>query len=101
MPIDKLPKSVRICLWSYDTSKINISKPHDRFRIILNILNHGNNEAIDWMQINFTERQIKETIKKSYASEWFKWRLKRWSNFYQVSPKWKTRIKYILSREKS
>lgn len=36
----KLPQAVKICLWSYDTNKISLSNPDDRFRIILNILNH-------------------------------------------------------------
>jgi|GEM_PF-264571 len=97
----QLPQAVEACLWSYDTDKISISNPHDRHRIILNILNYGTEETADWAQANFTERQIKETIKKSYASEWFKWRLKRWSDFYKVSPKWKTRIGYLLSQDKS
>ncbi len=97
----KFPQAVKVCLWSYNSDKMSISNSHDRHRIILNIFNHGTKEATDWAQANFTEKQIKETIKKSYASEWFKWRLKCWSDFYKVSPKWKTRIEYLLSKERT
>ena len=96
----KFPQSIKMCLWSYDTSKMSLSNPHHRFRIILNILNHGTEEDAKWMQDNCTERQIKETIKKSYASEWFKWSLKRWSDYYKVKPKWKTRLEYLVRHEK-
>lgn len=98
--MNKLPQSVKICLWSYDTSKMSLSSPTDRYMIILNVLNHGTENAIRWLLQNFSEKEIKQAIKKSYASAWFKWILKCWSQFYKVSPKWKTRIEYILNREK-
>ncbi len=96
----QLPQYVRVCLWSYDTSKINPKDKDDRHLLIFNCLNYGNENAIKWAQENFTEKQIKAVIKKSYASAWFKWSLKRWSDFYKVFPKWRTRMEYILSKEK-
>ena len=97
----KFPKEVKVCLWSYDTDKMSLTSPTDRNMIILNVLNHGTENATEWLLENFKEKEIKEAIKKSYASAWFKWRLKRWSQFYKVSPKWKTRIEYIWSKEKT
>ena len=97
----KFPKAVKVCLWSYDTNKMSLSNPDDRFTLIFNVLNYGSETATQWLQEHFSEKEIKEVIKKSYASAWFfKGRLKHWSQFYKVSPKWKTRIEYILSREK-
>jgi hypothetical protein len=96
----ELPQSVKICLWSYDTSKINPRLKGNRHLLIFNCLNYGTENAINWVQENFSEKQIKAVIKKSYASEWFAGRLKRWAEFYQVKPKWRTRSEYIMRNEK-
>ena len=47
--MNKLPQAVKICLWSYDTTRIDLSSPEDRFRIVLNILNRGSRHAVDWL----------------------------------------------------
>ena len=86
------PPAVKVCLWSYDTSKMKLSNPYDRFRIIINVLNHGTKEAVDWLKKNFSEKEIKDTIKKSIASEWDRKSLNFWSLIYRVSPKRKTRF---------
>lgn len=99
--MSKLPQTVKVCLWSYDTDKINLSNANDRILIIMNVLNYGSEDAIKWLMENFDDKEIKATIKKSYASAWYKWRLDRWTQYYKVSPKWKTRIEFILSKEKN
>ncbi len=96
----ELPQSVKVCLWSYDTSKINPMLKGNRHLLIFNCLNFGTEDAIKWVQENFSEKQIKSVIIKSYASEWFAVRLKRWAEFYQVKPKWRTRGEYIMRNEK-
>ena len=72
----------------------------NRHLLIFNCLNYGTEEAIAWVQENFSEKQIKAVIKKSYASEWFAARLKRWAIFYQALPKWRTRNEYLMRDEK-
>lgn len=88
----KLPKAVKICLWSYDTNKISLSNPDDRFRVIFNVLNYGAREAVDWLWENFSEKEITDTIKDSIESEWDRKSLNFWSLIFQVSPVKKTRF---------
>lgn len=96
----ELPQYVKVCLWSYDTSKINPMLKEHRHLLIFSCLNYGSENAIKWVQENFSEKQIKAVIKKSYASEWFSNRLMRWAKLYMVMPKWRTRIEYIMRNEK-
>ncbi|MFA6922897.1 MAG: hypothetical protein WC223_01465 [Bacteroidales bacterium] len=88
----KLPQAVKVCLWSYDTDKINLSNPNDRHRIILNVLNHGTKKAVEWLWENFSKEEIAETIKNSIASEWDRKSLNFWSLIYRASPTRKSRF---------
>ena len=82
----KLPDAVKACLWSYDTEKMSISDPDHRFRIIMNVLNHGKMEAVEWLWKNVSEEDIKGAIQNSYGSEWNKPSLSLWSLIYGVRP---------------
>ncbi len=82
----ELPQSVKVCLWSYDTDKIDFSNSQDRYRIIMNVLNRGTMEAVQWLWQNFSEKEIADTIQESYESEWNKASLKLWSLIYKTSP---------------
>ena len=82
----QLPQSVKACLWSYDTDKIDLSNSDDRFRIVINVLNRGTMEAVEWLWINFNEKEIADTIQKSYESEWNRPSLKLWSLIYKTLP---------------
>ena len=88
----KLPQSVKVCLWSYDTDKVDISNSDDRFRIIINVLNRGTMEAVEWLWKNFSEKEIVNTIQQSYQSEWNKPSLKLWTLIYKTSPLKATRF---------
>lgn len=88
----KLPQAVKICLWSYDTNKISLSNPDDRFRIIFNVLNYGTKKAVEWLWGNFSEKEIIETIHSSIESEWDRKSLNFWSLIYQASPARKNRF---------
>jgi len=88
----KLPQAVKICLWSYDINKISLSNPDDRFRIILNVLNHGTKKAVEWLWENFNEKEIIETINNSLESEWDRKSLNFWSLIYHISPARKKRF---------
>ena len=90
--MSKLPQAVKICLWSYDTDRIDLSSPEDRFRIVLNILNRGSRQAVEWLWKNFTDQEIKTAIAKSIASEWNKKSLSFWSHVYNASPVRKSRF---------
>ena len=81
-----LPQSVKVCLWSYDTDKIDLSNADDRYRIVMNVLNRGTMEAVQWLWNNFNEKEIADIIQQSCASEWNKQSLKFWSLIYKTSP---------------
>lgn len=81
-----MPKSVKACLWSYDTEKIDFSVPDYRTRVIQNVLNRGTSEAIFWLREMFSEKEIKEVIKKSSVFDWNKKSLALWSLVFNVSP---------------
>jgi hypothetical protein len=88
----QLPQSVKACLWSYDTDKMNLFDPNDRFVIILSILNYGTDKAVEWLLANSNEEDIKETIRKSYGTEWNKKSLSFWSLIYNTVPTHQTRF---------
>lgn len=81
-----IPKSVKACLWSYDTNMIDFSLPEHRVRIIQNVLNRGTNEAVSWVRENFSENEIADVIKKSSVSDWSKKSLALWSLLFNVRP---------------
>ena len=88
----KFPPSVKVCLWSYDTDKMSLSIPDDRYRIVMNVLARGSKEALGWLQSNISEKEIKETITESCESEWNKPALDYWSHIYKVRPTKKNRF---------
>ena len=88
----KFPQAVKCCLWSYDTNRMILSNPNDRFRIIFNILNYGTKEAVEWLWLNFNDKEIIETINNSIESEWDKKSLNFWSIIYQALPTRKSRF---------
>lgn len=90
--MSKLPQAVKICLWSYDIDKMDLSSPEDRFRVVLNILNRGSRQAVHWLWKNFSEQEIKTVISKSSASEWNRKSLSFWSHVYNAVPAMKSRF---------
>ena len=88
----KLPQEVKVCLWSYNTDKMSLSNLDHRFIITMNVLNYGAEKAVEWLLKNFSEKEIKETIKKSYGSEWNKKSLSFWSLIFNAFPHHKSRF---------
>ena len=84
--MSKLPQAVKICLWSYDTDRMDLSSPEDRFRIALNVLNRGSRQAVVWLWENFADQEIKAVISKSIATEWNKKSISFWSQVYNITP---------------
>lgn len=81
-----IPQAVKACLWSYDTDKIDLSNNDHRQRIIINVLNRGTMDAIEWLKNNFSKQEISESIQKTNVSEWSKKSLSLWSLVYDVYP---------------
>lgn len=89
---DDFPKSVRVCLWSYDIENIDMSLPDHRLIIIKNILNTGASSAVSWLFDNFKKEEIVSAISNSSKSEWNKKSLSLWSLVFDVYPIKKTRF---------
>ena len=82
---EKIPDFVRVFLWSYDVSKIDIQE--DKNIIIKNILDFGTKEASDWLCKTYIQEEIKEVIKNSVRSSWSKKSINFWSLIYGVESK--------------
>lgn len=82
----ELPNSVKACLWSYDTARIDLSLSDHRQRVIENVLNRGTNEAVDWLLANFTRSEIAEAITRSSVASWDKRSLSLWSLVFDARP---------------
>ena len=82
--MNTMPTAVRTALWSYDTDKLDITR--DKNRIILQTLNHGNEEAIHWLQTTYNKQDLVETIRTSSVGEWSKKSLNYWSQVLNIKP---------------
>ncbi len=86
------PQSVKMCLWSYDVSRIDLSVPDHRLLIIKNVLNTGTYSAVLWLFNNFNREEIISTIHNSNVSEWNKKSLSLWSLIFETFPIKQTRF---------
>jgi hypothetical protein len=86
------PPEVTACLWSYDTDLLDISNSDHRRRIIENVLNRGTKAAVDWLLVQFTEKEIADAIRQSSVSEWSKKSLALWLLIFNVVPSRVTRF---------
>ena len=78
-----IPDFVKVFLWSYDISKIDLQK--DKKRIITNILNVGTQEASDWLFSVYTKDDIIEAIRNPFSGEWNKKSINFWSFIFGVT----------------
>lgn len=81
-----LPQSVKACLWSYNTDKIDLAFPDHRKIIIHNVLERGTSEAVEWLMQHFDRDEIAATITASRESEWSKKSLSLWSLIFRAHP---------------
>jgi hypothetical protein len=86
METANLPQEVKACLWSYDISRIDLSNPDHRRRIIENVLNRGTKAATDWLLAEFDKKEIADAIASSSVSVWNKKSLALWSLVFDVLP---------------
>ena len=89
---EEVPQAVRVCLWSYDIGKIDLSMPDHRQRIIQNVLNRGTTPAIEWLLDTFSKSEIADAIRESSVSEWNKKSLSLWSLVFEREPARQTRF---------
>jgi len=84
------PPAVRACLWSYDTSMLDIAR--DQVLIITNVLNFGSKEATDWLFTQYSGPQIAAVVRKPLPGRWDKRSIALWSLVFGVTPELKGRF---------
>ncbi len=84
--LNDFPQAVKVCLWSYDIDKIDMTNTDHRSRIIQNVLNRGTKEAVDWLFLNFSKDEIANTIKSTSVADWNKKSLSLWSLIFNIQP---------------
>lgn len=90
MSDNQIPDFVKPCLWSYDTSKMELEE--DKKTIIFGILNHGGEEALIWLLKNYSETDIKLVIENTPESAWYKKSINFCKLIFDVIPKHKFRF---------
>ena len=80
-----LPTYLKSLFWSYKFE--DLDKEQDKSLIIFNILNYGNFQAWQWLLANYGREEIRDVVKKSTATAWFKQSLSLWQNVLGVSAK--------------
>lgn len=85
-----IPNYIKPFLWSYNPRKINLKE--DKRTIILNILNLGTKKATDWLFKNYSKKEIKQTISRTYKGEWNDKSINLWSMVLNVKPKNKRNV---------
>jgi hypothetical protein len=83
MRITSLPKFLHRYFWDVDAAKLNPQKRSQY--VIQRLLEMGDVQAIRWLRKNFSDEQIKETLKKrrgfSPKTSYF------WTSYFHLSPK--------------
>ena len=88
--IANLPQAVKVCLWSYDTTALD--RDVHKQLIIVQVLNYGTFEAVEWLRETYSTDEIKNALAQSMRSEWSKKSLNFWSGFFQTSPSRESRF---------
>lgn len=82
---EKLPKSVKNVLWSYDIDKINFDL-HKKL-IITQVLNFGTKEATDWLFGLYSLDEIRKVAEQIPSGQWDRKSLALWSLYLNIRPK--------------
>jgi len=80
-----LPEFLKSNFWSYKFEDLDAEA--DKNLIIFQILNYGGYEAWQWLFKNYPHDQIREAIKNSPATAWFKQSLNLWQDVLEVKAK--------------
>jgi len=83
--IEKLPKSVKNVLWSYDVNKISLDV--NKKLIIGQVLNFGTEEATKWLFRNYKLDEICSEAEQIPSGQWDKKSLALWSLYLDIKPK--------------
>ncbi|MEA3273287.1 MAG: hypothetical protein U9Q72_01680 [Patescibacteria group bacterium] len=77
-----LPKYLQPFLWSYEIAKLDPER-HKK-RIITNLLNFGDTQAIHWLFKTYNRPEIKVAVVDFLPGEWNKKSLNFWRLFFNI-----------------
>lgn len=80
--ISTIPHFIKPYFWSYNTDELDIVAHKDR--IITNILNFGNKEAVTWLFSVYSKVEIKAVIEHPRSGEWNKKSISFWTLMFNV-----------------
>jgi len=89
---NKLPESVKATLWSYNLDIIDAQK-HKKI-IIAQVLNYGDQEAIDWLFKTYGKETVGRVAMQIPVGQWDKKSLFFWSKVLNIKPKTKEEVVY-------
>jgi len=81
----KLPKFIQSLLWFSDINKIDMEEDYER--IILNVLNYGDLEAMHWLFECYSKNIIKNIVKKYGKGELSDKSLNYWMLILKINKK--------------
>jgi hypothetical protein len=79
---NRLPECIKTCLWSYDTTNLDIKKYKDT--IITQVLNYGDWNAVKWLFKTYKPSDIKKSIRKPQRGMWFKDTINFWLIVFNI-----------------
>lgn len=82
---EKLPKSVKNVLWSYDANKIDLYA--NKKLIIGQVLNFGTAEATKWLFGSYKFDEIRDIAEQIPSGQWDRKSLALWSLYLGIRPK--------------
>lgn len=77
-----LPKYLQPFLWSYEIAKLDPER-HKK-RIITNLLNCGDTQALHWLFKVYDRQEIREVVSNFSPGEWSKKSLNFWRLFFEI-----------------
>lgn len=82
-----LPKFLQPYLASYDLSKLDKDTNAVREEIITQVLNLGDEEAVEWIFDNYDMDQVRYVLKNPKRGLWFKESLNFWQKILGIEAK--------------
>lgn len=78
----KIPKKMQWLFWSYDIKSLDLEK--DKDYIIPQVLNYGIWDDLKWLFKAYSEREIKNVVKKPGRGLWFRDVLNFWVLMFRL-----------------
>lgn len=79
-----IPSFLQPYLASYDLSRLDKDSPAVAKEIITEVLNEGDEKAVNWVFENFTLTQIREAVSYPQRGVWFEESLNYWSKMLKI-----------------